>query len=63
MAIENLGRAYSKISDDTTMWFGVHIGKKMRDIPDSYFQFLLDKGVSFRGIKHYSKVHRKLKRK
>lgn len=48
------------VFDDTVMWFGVHKGKRLKDIPDSYFQYLLDNNISFRGIKNYSKRRLKL---
>lgn len=50
----------TKISDETRIWFGVHKGTKMKDIPDSYLKYLLDSGISFRAIKHYTKTHRKI---
>jgi hypothetical protein len=46
--------------NDTIMWFGIHKGKRLKDIPDSYFQYLLDNNISFRGIKNYSKRRLKL---
>jgi uncharacterized protein (DUF3820 family) len=50
----------TKISDDTVMWFGVHKGKKLKEIPNDYFTFLLQKGISFKDIKHYTKSIRKI---
>lgn len=52
----------SKINDNSVMWFGIHKNKKMKDIPDDYFQHLLNNDISFRAIKHYSKVFRKLQK-
>lgn len=43
------------VTDETVMWFGKYKGSKLKDIPDSYFQYLLDNNISFRGIKNYSK--------
>ena len=51
----------TKIGDNTRIWFGVHKGTKMKDIPDGYFKYLLDNGISFKSIKHYTKVFRKIK--
>ena len=45
---------------ETLMWFGVHKGKKFKDIPTSYFQYLLDNNISFKATKHYSKQYLKL---
>ena len=50
----------TKISDETRMWFGAHKGTKLKDIPDEYFKFLLEQGLSFKAIKHYSKSIRKI---
>ena len=43
------------VSDKTIMWFGKYKGFKLIDIPDEYFQYLLDNNISFKGIKDYSK--------
>ena len=48
------------IKDDTKIWFGKHKGKKMREIPDSYFEYLLKNDICFRGIKHYAKTIRRI---
>lgn len=53
--IFNMGWKKHNLKDDTVMWFGIHKGKRLKDIPDSYFQYLLDNNLSFRGIKNYSK--------
>ena len=45
---------------ETVMWFGIHKGKKFKDIPVEYFQFLLDHNISFKATKHYSKTILKL---
>lgn len=45
----------NNLTDNTVMWFGIHKNKKLKDIPNSYFQYLLDNNISFRGIKNYSK--------
>lgn len=42
------------LTDETVIWFGKYKGSKLKDIPDSYFQYLLDNNISFRGIKNYS---------
>ena len=43
------------VSDKTIMWFGKYKGFKLIDIPNEYFQYLLDNNICFRGIKDYSK--------
>ena len=43
------------VSDKTIIWFGKYKGFKLIDIPDEYFQYLLDYNISFKGIKDYSK--------
>jgi uncharacterized protein (DUF3820 family) len=43
------------VFDETVMWFGKYKGIRLINIPDEYFQYLLDKNISFRGIKNYSK--------
>lgn len=50
----------TKISHETKIWFGVHKGTKMKDLSDSYLQYLLDNDISFKAVKHYSKVFRGL---
>ena len=50
-----MGWKKHNLTDNTIMWFGIHKGKKLKDIPDSYFKYLLDNNISFRGIKNYSK--------
>jgi uncharacterized protein (DUF3820 family) len=42
------------VSDNTVMWFGVHKGKRLKDIPNSYFKYLLESDISFKGIKNYT---------
>ena len=59
--VEKCGLVMSKIGDNTRIWFGVHKGTKMKDIPDGYFKYLLDNGISFKSIKHYTKVFRGIK--
>ena len=49
------------VSDKTIIWFGKYKGFKLIDIPNEYFQYLLDNNISFRGIKDYSKRRLKLK--
>ena len=49
------------VSDKTIMWFGKYKGFKLIDIPNEYFQYLLDNNISFRGIKDYSKRRLNLK--
>ena len=49
------------VSDKTIIWFGKYKGTKLINIPDEYFQYLLDNNISFRGIKDYSKRRLKLK--
>ena len=49
------------VFDQTIMWFGKYKGFKLIDIPNEYFQYLLDNNISFRGIKDYSKRRLKLK--
>ena len=43
------------VSDKTIIWFGKYKGTKLIDLPDEYFQYLLDNNISFKGIKDYSK--------
>lgn len=38
------------------MLIGVHKGKKMIDIPDSYFKWLIESGKAFKGLKHYAQL-------
>ncbi len=39
------------VFNDTIMWFGIHKGKHLKDIPNSYFEYLLKSDISFKGIK------------
>jgi hypothetical protein len=48
------------LTDEDKIWFGIHKGTKLKNIPDYYFQYLLNNNISFKGIKHYSKVFRGL---
>ena len=50
------------VFDQTIMWFGKYKGFKLIDIPNEYFQYLLDNNISFRGIKNYSKTRLNLKK-
>lgn len=50
------------VSDKTIIWFGKYKGTKLIDIPDEYFQYLLDNNISFKGIKDYSKTRLNLKK-
>ena len=50
----------TKISDSTRIWFGKYKGTEMKDIPDDYFKYLLEKNISFKAIKHYTKTFRKI---
>ena len=47
------------LTDDTIMWFGIHKGKKLKDIPNNYFKYLIDNNIAFRGIKNYAKSLKK----
>ena len=43
----------TKLFDSTIMWFGIHYGKKLEDIPTEYFKYLLDNNIAFNGMKSY----------
>ena len=47
------------LTDDTIMWFGIHKGKKLKDIPNDYFKYLIANNIAFRGIKNYAKSLKK----
>lgn len=56
------GTYYKKpINGLTIMKFGKYKGYMLKDIPTEYFQYLLDHGICFKGIKHYCKDILKLK--
>ena len=46
----------NNLTHDTIMWFGIYKGKRLKDIPDEYFIYLLENNISFKGIKNYIKT-------
>lgn len=40
-------------TDDTIISFGLHKGKKLSDVPDSYLLFLYESGKAFGDLKAY----------
>jgi uncharacterized protein (DUF3820 family) len=50
----------NNLTHETKIWFGKYKGKKLKDIPDDYFKYLLESKISFKGIKHYTKVYRNI---
>lgn len=41
------------ITDNTPIWFGIHEGTKMKDLPKQYLEWLAEHG--FRACKKYAK--------
>lgn len=45
--------AIEKYTDDTILDFGMHKGKKLINVPDSYLLFLYNEGRAFGKLKAY----------
>jgi len=43
------------VNDQTVMWFGKYKGLHLKDIPNDYFSYLLQRKIAFKGIKKYAK--------
>ena len=50
-----MGSKKNNLKEDTIICFGLHKGKKLKEIPDSYFEHLLSNAILFKGIKNYAK--------